>query len=40
MEKKDNKKISDIEYVYKQVLDHLCKQNRPAPKIEAEQYQF
>ena len=33
MEKKENKKINSIESTYKQVLDHLCNQNKPAPKI-------
>ncbi len=40
MEVKENKKINSIESVYKQVLDHLCKQHRPAPRIEAEKHQF
>ena len=40
MEEKENKKLSSIKYAYKQILDYLCKRNRPAPKIEAEQHQF
>ncbi len=40
MEEKENKKLSSIEYAYKQILDYLCQQNKPAPKIEAEQDQF
>ncbi len=33
MEEKENKTISSIESTYEQILDYLCKQNRPAPKI-------
>ncbi len=40
MEMKEYKKIKSIESVYEQVLNHLCKQHRPAPRIEAEKQQF
>ncbi len=33
MEEKENKQINSIESTYIMLLNHLCKQNRPAPKI-------